>query len=199
MISLFILSKSYRNYQSNFQHPDFIQVEESIDTLRYKIFLILGILILSSGVLSLLLHFSYFSKMNYIFKIPLFAILGVGVTFALTVTLLDLVNVVLKIMISQMKRPAINSPQQIIPIICTSSIMGMLDGGIFGAIDMISYSLNSIGILLQKQQYYCMPISLIFGALCGLFASYDFKGGESDKDHNITEKGFKPLAQEEEV
>lgn len=170
-----------------------------MNTLRYQIFLLLGTLILLSGVISLLIHLPFFLKMNYLFKVPLFVILGVGVTFALTVTLLDIVNIVLKMIIPNMKRPVINSAQQMIPIICITSAMGLVFGGIFGGLDMENASFNSIGILLQKEFYYCLPISLICGALCGVFVSYDFKGGELDEDQIIIVSGFKPLSQEEEV
>jgi hypothetical protein len=110
---LYILIRSLRGYHTTFQNPDYIQVQQK-DQLRYKYLIFLSILLIISAVFSLILHWSYFvKKVNYIVKIPVFSCLGIGITFALCVTVIDIINTAFHLIQPKDSRPPINSSQQV--------------------------------------------------------------------------------------
>jgi len=47
--------------------------------MRHKYLIVLGILLIISSIFSFSLHLNVFVKMNYIFKIPIFAVLGISI------------------------------------------------------------------------------------------------------------------------
>lgn len=49
--------------------------------------------------------------------------------------------------------------------------MGMIFGMIFGIMDMEDISMKYIRDYLMKEENYCIPIGIIFGAIGGLFVS----------------------------
>jgi hypothetical protein len=113
IIGLYILIRSLRGYQTTFQNPDYIQVQKK-DQLRYKYLIFLSILLIISAAFSLILHWSYFVKrINYIVKIPVFSCLGIGITFALCVTVIDIINTAFHLIQPKDSRPPINSSQQV--------------------------------------------------------------------------------------
>jgi len=67
--------KTLRNLNTSYQSPDFIQVTNK-DTIRHKYLLALGIILIVSSIFAFCLHFDSFKKMNYLLKIPIFAVLG---------------------------------------------------------------------------------------------------------------------------
>jgi hypothetical protein len=52
-------------------------------------------------------------KINYIAKIPIFSCLGIGVTFASTVTVIDIINTLFHLIQPKDSRPPINSSSQV--------------------------------------------------------------------------------------
>ena len=58
--------------------------------------------------------------MNYAFKIPMFSILGISVTFALCISIIDIINTTFHLIQSKDSRPPINSSGQVIYILIVS-------------------------------------------------------------------------------
>ena len=69
------MMKTLRNLNTNYQNPDFIQVTHK-DTVRHKYLIVLASVLIASAFFSFCLHFEFIKKMNYILKIPIFAVLG---------------------------------------------------------------------------------------------------------------------------
>ena len=198
IIGVFILSKSYRNYVTKFQHTDFIQIEPK-DLFRFKYIFILGCLILLSSLFTLLLHIDYIHKLNYQYKIPFFCVIGISITFAIVVTSIDLINLCFALFYGKkMVNPLINSYKQIMPLIYLSCLMGFIFGGIFAIFDVEDAKLSNISDILGKEEGFLIPIAVVFGFIAGLFISLVGKEDE-EGDKIIVEKGFKPISQQEEV
>lgn len=197
IIGVFILSKSYRNYITKFQHTDFIQLEQR-DTLRFKYIFILGCFIILGSLFSIILHMNYVYTMNYKLKIPLFAVIGIAITFSIAVSMIDVINLLFALFNGEkVSEPPINHHRQIMPVIYLSCIMGFIFGGIFALFDIEDVRLSHISDMLAKEEGFLIPIAVIFGLIAGLFVS--MKGKDDDDDKIIVEKGFKPIAQEEEI
>ncbi len=53
-------------------------------------------------------------KVNYGFKIPIFSVLGIAVTFALSISVIDVINTAFSLIQSKESRPPINSSHQVL-------------------------------------------------------------------------------------
>jgi hypothetical protein len=104
--------KSLRSSQTEFQNPDYIQVSQK-DTLRHKYLIILGALLVVSALFGFSIHTTYFKGMNFIVKIPIFSCLGISTTFALSVSIIDIVNASFHLIQSKDSAPPINSSRQV--------------------------------------------------------------------------------------
>jgi FtsH-binding integral membrane protein len=175
---VFILIKSIRSKETNFTNPDFIHTQER-DLYRIQSLLVLSILLLVSGVLTLILHLKFFVQLHYLLKIPVYAVLGVSVNFALTVSALDIINMAFLLVQKPDSKPPINSGAQIISIVIICCIMGLLFGLIFGIMDIEDVSNRFIRQELLKEENYCLPIGLILGAIAGILTA------ATDKVNNI--------------
>jgi len=89
---------------------------------------IFACLIIFSGLLCFLLEKNWFVGVGPILKVPLYTILGVSVSFALTFSLVDLCNYVAGFMQVSVAKPLVESNEQVYLILVVSLIMG----GIFG-------------------------------------------------------------------
>lgn len=58
------------------------------------------------------------------------------------------------------------------PIIILSGIMGVMFGSIFGIMDLEDLSLSYVKAQLIREENFCVPIGVIFGAICGYFSCY---------------------------
>ena len=119
MVGFIILSRSLRAKETNYTNPDFIHVQER-DQYRVQALLILSILLLISGLITLFLNTSSFIHLHYLIKVPIYAILGkvtlhlgVAVTFALTISALDLINMVFHLVQKEDAKPVINTGTQV--------------------------------------------------------------------------------------
>ncbi|MCQ2821729.1 MAG: hypothetical protein MJ252_31105, partial [archaeon] len=75
IIGFTVLSKSYRSYLTKFQHPDFIKISKN-ESFRFKYISILGLFLIFSSLFSLLVHAKIIRKAHYIFRVPLFCVIG---------------------------------------------------------------------------------------------------------------------------
>ena len=110
--------RSLRSYLTQFQNPDYIQIN-SRDKLRFQYLLALGLLLIVSAICALSLNSTLFVSFNYMIKIPIFSCLGIAITFALGVCIVDVINLTFRLVQSKDERPPINSSRQVIFIFKT--------------------------------------------------------------------------------
>jgi hypothetical protein len=113
LIGVYILFRTLRSQYTSYQNPDYIQTN-SREELRHKYLLFLACMLLLSSVFSVMLTFDKVKKMHYILKIPIFSCLGISVTFALTVSIIDIVNALFHLIQVKNSRPPINSSRQVL-------------------------------------------------------------------------------------
>jgi hypothetical protein len=144
---------------------------QSITDIRRKYFLAFGGLVLISGVICFLLEKNWFLGLGAHIKIPLYGILGISVSYALTFALVDLINYVFSFLFTY-GRPIIENSEQIISVIAFSALMGAIFGVIFGVMDIEDETSYHFKLNLMKEEYYCYPIGAGIGFVCGCVNDY---------------------------
>lgn len=109
---MYIFVRSIRSTLTSFQNPDYIQVNQK-DQFRHKYLIILGVLLYVSSVFSFLIHVEMFMKINYLYKIPVYSCLGTSCTFALCITIMDIINMIFHLIQPKDSKPIINSSKQV--------------------------------------------------------------------------------------
>lgn len=66
-----------------------------------------------SSIFSFALQTNFIRKIHYLLKIPIFSCLGISVTFALGVSVIDIINTAFHLIQSKESRPPINSSNQV--------------------------------------------------------------------------------------
>jgi hypothetical protein len=108
--------RSLRSYQTTFQNPDYIQVNQK-EQLRFQYLFSLSILLIVAAIFSFCLHTHFFKNLHYLFKIPIFSCLGVAVTFALGVSIIDIINLASHLIQAKDSRPLINASRQVMIVV----------------------------------------------------------------------------------
>jgi len=70
-------------------------------------------MLIISCVFSICLHTQTFLKLHYIMKIPIYSALGIAVTFAICVSIIDIINTAFHLIQSKDMKPVINSSKQV--------------------------------------------------------------------------------------
>merc|ERR1712093_546253 len=99
-------------------------------------------------------------------KVPLYTILGVSVSFALTFSLVDLCNYVAGFQVSVAK-PLVESNEQVYLILIVSLIMGGIFGLVFGVMDVEDEVSFQIRLALKREEGYCYPVGAVLGGCAG--------------------------------
>jgi len=131
-----------------------------------------GMLIVFSGFLCFFLEKHWYFNLSPILKCPLYTILGVSVAFALTFSVVDLINYVLGFLQSEVAKPLVESPRQIQLVLIIALIMGATFGFIFGLMDIEDAVQYQIRLKLLKQEHYCFPIGGLLGCIAGVGNEY---------------------------
>lgn len=80
---------------------------------KKNFFVILSILVILSGFTSFILDQSWFLLLNYLYKIPIYSLLGVSISFTLSFMVIDILNYICTITQSEYSKPVINSHNQV--------------------------------------------------------------------------------------
>merc|ERR1711879_771570 len=99
-------------------------------------------------------------------------ILGTSVAFALTFSVVDLVNYVLGFLQVSIAKPFVESASQVYMVLTTSLIMGALFGLIFGVMDVEDEVSYQIRLALLREERYCYPVGAILGGIVGFANEY---------------------------
>ncbi|CAG9317561.1 unnamed protein product [Blepharisma stoltei] len=146
--------------------------QQSNEETKRKYYFAFGVLVVLSGILCFLLEKNWSLGLGPHLKIPLYAILGISVSFALTFAIVDLMNYFSSYFSGYSGKVIVENPQQISAILVLSSIMGVIFGLIFGILDVEDQTAYQLRIALMKEQLYCYPIGAILGALSGVMNEY---------------------------
>jgi hypothetical protein len=128
---------------------------------------IFACLIIFSGLLCFLLEKNWFVGVGPILKVPLYTILGVSVSFALTFSLVDLCNYVAGFMQVSVAKPLVESNEQVYLVLVVSLVMGGIFGLVFGAMDVEDEVSFQIRLALRREEGYCYPIGVVLGGVAG--------------------------------
>jgi hypothetical protein len=139
----------------------------SEETLRRNQLIVFASLIIGSGILCFLLERHWFVGIPSFVKIPVYMILGISVSFALTFALVDLLNYMGGFFQLSFARPIIESPSQVFLVLASSLTMGGLFGFIFGLMDVEDQTQYTLQLVLMKEQHYCYPIGIAIGGIAG--------------------------------
>lgn len=135
-------------------------------------FVVLSILVVISGFTSFILDQNWFMRMNYIYKIPIYSLLGISISFTLAFILMDMINYIAYNFQNDYSKPVISTQNQYSFILIVSCILGILYGLIFGIMDLEDLSKNYVKAAFIREQNYCIPIGLGFGCITGYMNEY---------------------------
>lgn len=139
---------------------------------KRNFFIILSILVILSGFTSFILDQSWFLLMNYLYKIPIYSLLGVAICFTLSFIVIDIINHFCLYFQNDYAKPLINSQVQYSFILTVSCLLGIIYGLIFSIMDLEDLSKNYLKAAFIREQNYCIPIGLGFGCITGYMNEY---------------------------
>jgi len=147
-----------------------------------------AMLIILSGLICFTLERQWYQGMSPIMKVPLYMILGTSVAFALTFSVVDLVNYILGFLQVSIAKPFVESASQVYMVLTTALIMGGLFGLIFGVMDVEDEVSYQIRLALLREERYCYPVGAILGGVVGFMNEYIRE--EEEKGGNNLPNGF---------
>jgi len=129
-------------------------------------------LIILSGLICFTLERQWYQGMSPLMKVPLYMILGTSVAFALTFSVVDLVNYILGFLQVAIAKPFVESASQVYMVLFSALIMGGLFGLIFGVMDVEDEVSYQIRLALLREERYCYPVGAILGGVVGFMNEY---------------------------
>mmetsp|Transcript_26303 Transcript_26303/g.46580 ORF Transcript_26303/g.46580 Transcript_26303/m.46580 type:complete len:233 (-) Transcript_26303:50-748(-) len=131
-----------------------------------------ALIIILSGLICFTLEQHWYRSRSPLMKVPLYTILGTAVAFALTFSVVDLVNYVLGFLQVSVAKPFVESAAQVYMVLACSLVMGGLFGLIFGVMDVEDEVSYQIRLALLREERYCYPVGAILGGLVGFCNEY---------------------------
>mmetsp|Transcript_39156 Transcript_39156/g.124477 ORF Transcript_39156/g.124477 Transcript_39156/m.124477 type:complete len:233 (+) Transcript_39156:63-761(+) len=131
-----------------------------------------ALLIILSGLICFTLEQQWYHGLSPILKVPLYVILGTAVAFALTFSVVDLVNYVLGFLQVSVAKPFVESAAQVYMVLATALAMGALFGLIFGVMDVEDEVSYQIRLALLREERYCYPVGALLGGAVGFANEY---------------------------
>mmetsp|Transcript_6489 Transcript_6489/g.11352 ORF Transcript_6489/g.11352 Transcript_6489/m.11352 type:complete len:230 (-) Transcript_6489:57-746(-) len=131
--------------------------------------IVLGGVVLFSGCLCFVLEKNWFTQIGSATKIPLYATLGIAVSFALTFAIVDGLNYLAQYCGNAFPSGVVETAEQVYLVLGTSLLMGLCFGFVFGLMDVEDEQSYRLHLALMREEYYCYPIGFISGGLCGFF------------------------------
>merc|ERR1712048_86749 len=113
-----------------------------------------------------------YQGLSPLMKVPLYMILGTAVAFALTFSVVDLVNYILGFLQVSIAKPFVESASQVYVVLATALVMGAVFGLIFGVMDVEDEVSYQIRLALLREERYCYPVGAILGCVVGFTNEY---------------------------
>ncbi|GAW83531.1 hypothetical protein, conserved [Plasmodium gonderi] len=161
-------------------------VIEEAENRRNQLMILAG-LIVFSGILCLFFERSWLFSLSPLSKVPIYCVLGISISFALTFSLIDLINYLIGFIQGSITRPLIESVAQVYLILLFTITMGGIFGFIFGLLDVEDESSHHIRLALMKAENCCFPLGAILGGLAGFGNEVFRQQSEAYKIENVTE------------
>merc|ERR1719203_794614 len=105
-------------------------------------------------------------------KVPLYMTLGLAVAFALTFSIVDVLNYLLGFFQNSVAKPIVESSQQVYLVLVVSLAMGVVFGFTFGMLDVEDEQVYHIRVALMREEHYCYPMGIALGAASGFGNEY---------------------------
>lgn len=144
---------------------------EQLQMQKMHLAIFAGTIILS-GALCFLLDRKMFVGLAAWKKVPLYMTLGLAVAFALTFSIVDVLNYVLGFCQASIAKPVVESSQQVYLVLVVSLAMGVVFGFTFGLLDVEDEQVYHIRVALMREEHYCYPVGILLGVLAGIGNEY---------------------------
>lgn len=142
------------------------ETEDPLQMKKLHLSIFAGTIIVS-GALCFMLDRRMFVGLAPWMKVPLYMTLGLAVAFALTFSIVDLLNYILGFCQSSVAKPIVESSQQVYLVLVVSLAMGIIFGFTFGLLDVEDEQAYHIRVALMREEHYCYPMGIALGALAG--------------------------------
>jgi hypothetical protein len=109
---------------------------------------------------------------NYIYKIPIYSLLGVSICFIFSLIIIEIINYLSNLFNSQISKPLIHMGSQYSLILIISCLLGVIYGLIFSIMGLDDLSNNYLNTRFIKEQNFCIPIGIGFGCVTGYTLEY---------------------------
>eukprot|EP00389_Voromonas_pontica_P008124 GDKH01012316.1.p1 GENE.GDKH01012316.1~~GDKH01012316.1.p1 ORF type:complete len:245 (+),score=20.15 GDKH01012316.1:163-897(+) len=139
-----------------------------------RMLLIFAAMILLSGVSCFFVEKEWFANLSYTAKIPMYSLLGVSLSFAITFAFVDLLNFWYDSR-GGFEAP-VHSSSQICVLICGSLFIGVCFGFFFGTFD-VEDDISSTRVRLSRDRYVCSPLAAITGLVTSVITKRVGNGG----------------------
>lgn len=133
---------------------------------------IFAYLIIAAGFMCFLLEKDWYFKLSPILKVPMYTLLGIAVSFALTFSVVDVINYLLGFMQQSVAKPFVESTRQIQLMLGIAMVMGAIFGFIFGIINLDNNLQYEIRLKLRQQEHNCFPLGGLLGFIAGVGNEY---------------------------
>mmetsp|Transcript_56310 Transcript_56310/g.163321 ORF Transcript_56310/g.163321 Transcript_56310/m.163321 type:complete len:233 (+) Transcript_56310:117-815(+) len=147
-----------------------------------------ALLIIASGVICFSLEQHWYRGLSAVLKVPLYVTLGTSVAFALTFSVVDLVNYSLGFLQVSVAKPFIESSSQVYMVLVASLVMGAIFGLIFGVMDVEDEVSYQIRLALLREEHYCYPVGALLGGAIGFANEYIRE--EEERRGSVLTKGY---------
>ncbi|KAF7459073.1 putative membrane protein [Cryptosporidium felis] len=124
-------------------------------------------LIIFSGFICFVLESDWFLGISPFIRVPIYTVLGLSISFAIAFSLVDILNYISGLIVSNDTPLLVDSKAQIVFVVCSSLFIGIIFGFLFGLVEDSHEQIHYVNISLMKQKHYCYTIGIIVGALCG--------------------------------
>ncbi|UKJ87716.2 hypothetical protein MACJ_000156 [Theileria orientalis] len=131
-----------------------------------------GLMIIVSGVFCFFIRNSWFTSLPTVLKTLVYTLLGVSISFALTFTIVDLINYFMSMLETSVSKPLVESRSQVHLILFIALTMGAIFGFTFGFLDVEDEAAYHVQLALMKEESYTYPIGIVLGGLAGFGNEY---------------------------
>ncbi|CDR97749.1 membrane protein, putative [Babesia bigemina] len=115
---------------------------------------------------------SWFTHFPFVLKVAIYTLLGISISFALTFTIVDLVNYFISMFETSVARPLVESKSQVLVILVIACTMGAVFGFMFGFMKVEDEAEYHIKLALAKEESYTWPVGAVLGTLAGFCNNY---------------------------
>ncbi len=132
-----------------------------------KVLYVFACAAIASGLLCFVLQKDWFVGLNYLCKVPFYAMLGISFVFIVIFILSDCINYCSLTCSDTNTIPIIESAQQIYVLAGAAIAVGFLYGLIFGILDVEDANMYRLSLVALKDESYCYPIGIVVGLVAG--------------------------------